>query len=65
MTQKEAQELSEAFKRLDKDGNGVLDRQELVDGYREIHGDNFDENEIEELLNMADQNDDGVISYSE
>ena len=30
-----------------------------------IYGDNFDEKEIDALINMADENDDGVISYSE
>lgn len=65
MTQKEAQELSEAFKQLDTDGSGGLSKEELIEGYRNIHGDAFDETEIDELLNMADANDDGVISYSE
>lgn len=30
-----------------------------------IYGDNFNESEVDALLNMADENDDGVISYSE
>ena len=30
-----------------------------------IYGDNFNEGEVDALLNMADENDDGVISYSE
>ena len=58
-------DLSDAFKALDKDGSGGLSKDELIEGYQEIYGDNFDEAEIEELMNMADANDDGVISYSE
>ena len=50
---------------LDKDGSGTLSRDELLEGYRIIYGDNFDEEEIDALINMADVNDDGVISYSE
>ena len=30
-----------------------------------IYGDNFNENEIDALLNMADENEDGGIGYSE
>ena len=30
-----------------------------------IYGDNFDESEIDALMNMADENEDGSISYSE
>ena len=65
MTQKEAQELSEAFKQLDTDGSGALSKEELIEGYRAIHGDAFDKNEIDELLNMADANDDGVLDYAD
>ena len=65
MTQKEAQELEDAFNMLDKDGSGTLEREELLEGYRMIYGDNFNESEVEALLNMADENEDGVISYSE
>jgi calcium-dependent protein kinase len=50
---------------MDKDGSGTLSRDELVEGYRMIYGDNYDEEEIDALINMADVNDDGVISYSE
>lgn len=50
---------------LDKDNSGYLDKEELLEGYRMIYGDNYNESEVDALLNMADENDDGVISYSE
>jgi calcium-dependent protein kinase len=65
MSQKEAQELEDAFNQLDKDGSGALSKDELIEGYRMIYGDNFNESEVDALLNMADENEDGVISYSE
>lgn len=65
MSQKEAQELKDAFNALDVDRSGSLSKEELVEGYRMIYGDNFNEGEVDALLNMADENDDGVISYSE
>ena len=65
MTQSEAQELEDAFNLLDKDGSGTLSKEELIEGYRMIYGDNYNESEVDALLNMADENDDGVISYNE
>ena len=65
MTQNEAQELETAFNILDKDGSGTLSKEELIEGYKRIYGNNFNESEIDALLNMADENEDGVISYSE
>jgi Ca2+-binding EF-hand superfamily protein len=50
---------------LDKDGSGTLNKEELIQGYQNLYGDNFNESEVTALLNMADENDDGVISYSE
>ena len=65
MTAKESQELEDAFNMLDKDGSGTLSREELLQCYQIIYGDNFNEDEVEAMINMADVNDDGVISYSE
>ena len=36
-----------------------------MEGYRMIYGDNFDEAEIDGLIKMADENEDGSISYAE
>jgi len=65
MTQKESQDLENAFLMLDKDGSGTLSKEELIEGYKKIYGINYNEQEIDALINMADENDDGVISYSE
>ena len=65
MSQREAQELNDAFNMLDKDGSGALSRDELIEGYRMIYGDNFDESEVDGMIQMADENQDGSISYSE
>lgn len=56
MTQREAQELNDAFNQLDTDGSGTLSKEELLEGYRMIYGDNFDESEIDGLIKMADEN---------
>jgi calcium-dependent protein kinase len=35
---KEKDELFEAFKAMDKDGNGILTREELIEGYTKVFG---------------------------
>lgn len=42
-----------------------MSKKELLDGYRKYYGADFNEAEVEALLNMADQNGDGGISFSE
>lgn len=58
-------ELERVFAELNKAGDGVLSKSELLEGYRKYYGADFNEAEVEALLNMADQNNDGEISYSE
>ena len=50
------------FKMMEKDKSSTLSRNELVKGYKMIFGDNYDEEEIDALINMAYVNGDGVIS---
>ena len=47
---------------MEKDKSSTLSRNELVEGYRMIFGDNYDEGENDALINMAYVNGDGVIS---
>merc|ERR1712066_187517 len=53
-----------AFKHFDKDGNGSLDAAELKSILTTM-GDKLTEEQADQLLQMADQNGDGVIDYSE
>ena len=65
MTANDVTELERVFAELNKSGDGVLSKKDLLDGYRKYYGADFNETEVEALLNMADQNSDGGISYSE
>ena len=58
-------ELQEIFNKLDKNRNGSLSKEELIEGYRSIHGDKFNEKEIQALIDMADADGSGEIIYSE
>ena len=52
----------DAFKQFDKDGNGFIDRDELI-SLMESLGQKLTEAEIDEMLKDADFDRDGKISY--
>ena len=58
------QELQRAFKALDTNNDGVLSRDELLIGYREIMGD-LAEEEVDRIMAVADTDGSGEIDYSE
>jgi len=57
-------EIREAFKVFDGDGNGYIDRQELAIMLR-FMGENISEVEIRDIIEEADVDKDGLIDYSE
>ena len=65
MDEKEKKELQRMFKALDKDGNGMLDRQELIDGYEMIFGEAVDLEKIDEIFRTVDTDNSGFIDYNE
>ncbi|KAL7068193.1 putative calcium-dependent protein kinase [Cryptosporidium serpentis] len=71
-TQDETKQLTEIFRHIDKNGDGQLDRQELIDGYAQLLGSEmaiFDrrqiENEVDGILEAADFDKNGYIEFSE
>lgn len=65
LTETELKNLQDQFKAIDKNGNGRLSRDELIEGFREIRGTNFNEKEIDDLIKQVDLNGSGDIDYSE
>jgi calcium-dependent protein kinase len=57
-------ELQKAFKALDKNSDGKLSRDELIEGYRKIYGE-LAESEVDKILARVDSNHSGEIDYSE
>ena len=57
-------ELEERFKLFDRDGNGLIDRDELQQVMRQL-GEKLTDDEIEEMIQEADRNGDGMIDYKE
>ena len=60
----EQEEVLKAFKVFDKDGNGLININELKDIMLSI-GNNWDENEINEMFADADYDNNGYINYEE
>ena len=58
------EEVLKAFKVFDKDGNGLINIKELKDIMLSV-GNNWNENEINEMLADADYDMDGYINYEE
>ena len=60
------QALRDTFQMLDKDNDGVLSKQELLNGLSKVYGKKaFLHEQIDQLLNNIDLNGNGVIDYSE
>lgn len=60
----ERKELLKQFQEWDKNGDGVLNREEIIDGYRKTYG-AVDENEIDNMISVIDLDGNGVIDYNE
>ena len=60
----ERHDLEKQFKEWDKNGDGVLSRDEIIEGYRKTYG-TVDENEIDNMIKSIDLDGNGVIDYNE
>jgi calcium-dependent protein kinase len=65
LTDNEIHTLEQQFKGFDKNGNGKLSRDELIAGFREVKGIDFNEKEIDQLIKNVDLNGSGDIDYQE
>ena len=63
LSEKETQEIVAQFQQIDKNGNGTLSRDEILEAYREIKGINFDESEVDQLIRNIDADGSGEIDY--
>ena len=61
-TKEEKNDLMKIFKQLDKNGDGKLTRDELLDGYNKSTA--ITDNEIDELMKKLDNDGSGSIDYT-
>lgn len=65
-TEGDRKELEQTFKSLDKDGNGTLNKEELVEGYLKVFKDKgLAEAEALRILDEVDINNSGQIDFTE
>jgi calcium-dependent protein kinase len=65
VTKDDKNELLELFQQFDKNGDGVLSKDEILAGYREILGDVEAEKEAERIMAEVDIDKSGTIDYNE
>jgi calmodulin len=58
------EEVKAAYKLFDKDGDGVITKEELREGMRQL-GIEISDADADAMLKEADLNDDGHVSYEE
>lgn len=57
--------MTAQFNEVDKNGNGTLSKDEIMEAYKKIKGLDFNEKEVEELIRNVDADGSGEIDYSE
>ncbi len=65
MTKEEKNEMIEMFQSLDKNGDGVLTKEEIYDGYKEALGDMEAKKEVDRIFAEVDIDGSGTIDYNE
>lgn len=61
----EKKDLEKIFKLMDKDGNGSLDKQEVLEGYEEHFGIQMTEETVDAMFKAVDIDGNGSIDYTE
>jgi len=62
---KEMEELERAFKAIDKNGDGKLSKEEILEGYEEFLGKPMNIEEVDKLFDAIDTDGSGSIDYTE
>jgi len=61
----EKKDLEKIFKSMDKDGNGTLDKEEVLNGYEEHFGIPISEEIVDAMFEAVDIDGNGSIDYTE
>ena len=64
ITKEERAELMKQFTEWDKNGDGVLSKEEILEGYNNAYG-SVDPDEVDNMIKSVDLDGNGVIDYNE
>ena len=64
LSKEDRMEMRKLFVEWDKNGDGVLSKEEILEGYRRTYG-RIDENEIINMIKSIDMDNNGYIDYNE
>eukprot|EP01015_Nassula_variabilis_P004025 TRINITY_DN1276_c0_g1_i1.p1 TRINITY_DN1276_c0_g1~~TRINITY_DN1276_c0_g1_i1.p1 ORF type:complete len:159 (-),score=26.13 TRINITY_DN1276_c0_g1_i1:118-594(-) len=64
-TQEEKNDLLKIFSAFDKNGDGLLSKEELIEGYQRLLNVSNAEEEVQKIMDAVDSNKSGVIDYTE
>ena len=56
--------MKKVFEYMDKNGDGRLSREELIDGYTNLYGATDVEEEVDRIMSNVDIDQNGYIDYS-
>lgn len=65
LTKSEKENLAKIFKAIDKNGDGKLSLEEILEGYDLFFGKNLEKSQIEDMFHSVDTDRSGFIDYSE
>lgn len=65
MSKDERESLAKVFKQLDVNGDGMLSKEEIKNGYKTHFGRSITDKEIDAMFNAVDTNQSGYIDYTE
>ena len=61
---KKEEKIKNAFQKMDQNGDGEATKEEIKEMFKSMKGD-FTDDEIDELVKIADANGDGKINFEE